>query len=71
MEDYQGGGLVDVKSCEPVDGDQREHCVVGVPGQADTMATTMVTPVTSVINNNNNNTKFSRCEGCGELILDR
>ena len=25
--------------------------------------------VTSVANNNN--TKFSRCEGCGELILDR
>ena len=24
--------------------------------------------VTSV---NNNNTKFSRCEGCGELIMDR
>ena len=21
--------------------------------------------------NNNNNTKFSRCEGCGELIMDR
>ena len=20
---------------------------------------------------NNNNTKFSRCEGCGELIMDR
>ena len=26
--------------------------------------------VTSVANNNNNN-KFSRCEGCGELIMDR
>lgn len=68
MEEYQGGGLVAVKSCEPGDG---EHCVGGVGGQADSMATTMVTPVTSVINNNNNNTKFSRCEGCGELILDR
>merc|ERR1712203_588543 len=26
--------------------------------------------VTSVANNNNNN-KFPRCEGCGELIMDR
>ena len=62
MEDYVGAGLVQVKTCDT----DHDHCVPA-PGPADAV----VTSVTSVINNNNNNNKFSRCEGCGELILDR
>jgi len=62
MEDYVGAGLVQVKTCDT----DHDHCVPA-PGPADGV----VTSVTSVINNNNNNNKFSRCEGCGELILDR
>ena len=65
MEEFPG--LVQVKTC---DTELVTSSGPGVAGPGCGMESGHSSLVTSVANNNNNN-KFSRCEGCGELIMDR
>ena len=65
MEEFPG--LVQVKTC---DTELVAGSGPGVAGPGCGMESGHSSLVTSVANNNNNN-KFSRCEGCGELIMDR